>query len=152
MTYIEYLLITSKEYDCNMPPFIFSAKQLQENMIWLHYEYNAIWCPYLIIPNSLTREEGFVEPLFEQPYEKLPPVLPKFPTTEYPLFACLFISLIGHILVVSSVPSQLQSQLRFAKSLTIVDHHVKLFVTHDVERFLSITTLKSNSATVTPNF
>jgi hypothetical protein len=30
------------------------------------------------IPDSLTREEGFVEPLFEQPRQRLPPVSPEF--------------------------------------------------------------------------
>ena len=47
-------------------------------------------------PGSLTREEGFVEPLFKQPRKKLPLVLPEFTPMEYPLFACLFISSIGH--------------------------------------------------------
>jgi len=32
------------------------------------------------VPNSLTREEGFVEPLFEQPHQRLPLVLPEFPS------------------------------------------------------------------------
>ena len=39
---------------------------------------------------------AFVEPLFEQPRKKLPPVLPEFPPTEYPLFVCLLIFSIGH--------------------------------------------------------
>ena len=29
MTYIEYVMITSKEYDYNMPPVVFSATRLQ---------------------------------------------------------------------------------------------------------------------------